>query len=128
LDSNIKSKISKKIYFNNIRLEYISICICRKNKKYKKDKNLIMNKNINVKFCVFLGREKNMKILHYYIEESLKHNIIDEYHMFDFSRNNNDHLFINNEFNRLKLIYYNKIYLHNYDVFQSYAESFLLYK
>jgi hypothetical protein len=76
-----------------------------------------MNKNINtiVKFCVFLGREKNMKILHYYLEEALKNNIIDEYHMFDFSRNNNDHLFINNEFNRLKLIYNNKIYLHNYD-------------
>ena len=73
------------------------------------------NNNINVKFCVFLGREKNMKILHYYLEEALKNNIIDEYHMFDFSRNNDDHLFIMNEFNRLKLIYYNKIYLHNYD-------------
>ena len=114
---NIKSKISKKIYFSKRRLEYISICRKYKKNKKKKDKNIIVNKNINfnVKFCVFLGREKNMKILHYYIEESLKHNIIDEYHMFDFSRNNDDHLFINNEFNRLKLIYYNKIYLHNYD-------------
>ena len=114
LTCNIKSKISKKIYFNNRRLEYISIC-----RKNKKNKNIIMNKNknnnINVKFCVFLGREKNMKILHYYLEEALKNNIIDEYHMFDFSRNNDDHLFIMNEFNRLKLIYYNKIYLHNYD-------------
>jgi hypothetical protein len=111
----IKNKISKKIYFNNRILEYISIS--RKNKKYKKNKNIIMNKNINVnvKFCVFLGREKNIKILHYYLEEALKNNIINEYHMFDFSRNNDDHLFINNEFNRLKLIYYNKIYLHNYD-------------
>ena len=103
----IKNKISKKIYFNNRILEYISIS--RKNKKNKKDKN------INVKFCVFLGREKNMKILHYYLEEALKNNIINEYHMFDFSRNNDDHLFINNEFSRLKLIYHNKIYLHNYD-------------
>jgi hypothetical protein len=72
-------------------------------------------KDFIVKFCVFLGREKNMKILHYYLEEALKSNIINEYHMFDFSRNNNDHLFINNEFQRLKLLYNNKIYLHNYD-------------
>jgi len=113
---NIKNKISKKIYFNKRRLEYISICRkYKKNKKNKKDKKDKKDKNINVKFCVFLGREKNMKILHYYLEEALKNNIIDEYHMFDFSRNNDDHLFINNEFNRLKLIYYNKIYLHNYD-------------
>jgi hypothetical protein len=104
---NIKSKISNKIYFNKRKLEYTGIC--KKDKKDKKDKN------INVKFCVFLGREKNMKILHYYLEEALKNNIIDEYHMFDFSRNNNDHLFIIYEFNRLKFIYHNKIYLHNYD-------------
>jgi len=56
-----------------------------------------------------------MKILHYYIEQSLKNDIINEYHMFDFSRNNNDHLFIYNEFNRLNSIYEGKIYLHNYD-------------
>ncbi len=74
-----------------------------------------INKHYVVKFCVFLGREKNIKILHYYIEEALKNDIINEYHMFDFSRNSNDHSFINDEFKRLSLIYNNRIYLHNYD-------------
>jgi hypothetical protein len=67
-----------------------------------------------VKFCVFLGREKNMKILHSYIELSLINNVINEYHMYDFSRNINDHNFILLEYNRLKSIYINKIYLYNF--------------
>ena len=58
-------------------------------------------KKFFVKFFVFLGREKNMKILHSYIELGLKKNIIDEYHMFDFSRDINDHNFIYTEYNRL---------------------------
>ena len=103
----IKKK-SKKIYFNIKKFESIS-------KINEKQEDFLINKIVNVKFCVFLGREKNMKILHYYLEEALKNDIINEYHMFDFSRNNDDHLFIMNEFNRLKLIYNNKIYLHNYD-------------
>ena len=116
---NIKNKISKKIYFKRKKIEYVSIFKENKIKENKMSNNedhfTTINNNINVKFCVFLGRERNIKILHYYIEESLKHNIINEYHMFDFSRNNNDHLFIMSEFNRLQLIYNNKIYLHNYD-------------
>jgi hypothetical protein len=68
-----------------------------------------------VKFYVFLGREKNMKILHSYIELGLKKNIIDEYHMFDFSKDINDHNFIYNEYNRLFSIYSNRIQLHNYN-------------
>ena len=67
-----------------------------------------------VKFCVFLGREKNMKILHSYIELGLINNIINEYHMYDFSRNINDHKFILLEFNRLKSIFINKIYLYDF--------------
>ena len=70
---------------------------------------------MTVKFCVFLGREKNMRILHSYIELSLINNIIDEYHMFDFSRNINDHAFIMDEYNRLNLLFNNKIFLHNYN-------------
>jgi hypothetical protein len=68
-----------------------------------------------VKFCVFLGREKNIKILHSYIELGLQKEILDEYHMFDFSRNNNDHNFIFDEYNRLSNIYKNRIFLHNYN-------------
>ena len=67
-----------------------------------------------VKFCVFLGRHKNMEILHSYIELALKNDIIDEYHMFDFSRNINDHNFIINEHIRLSNIFIDKIFLHNY--------------
>jgi hypothetical protein len=74
-----------------------------------------MTKKYLVKFCVFLGREKNMIILHSYIELGLKKEIIDEYHMFDFSRNLSDHNFILNEYNRLSKIYINRIFLHNYE-------------
>ena len=72
------------------------------------------NKEYLVKFCVFLGREKNMNILHSYIEIGLQKEILDEYHMFDFSRNLNDHNFILDEYNRLSNIYINRIFLHNY--------------
>ena len=68
-----------------------------------------------IKFCVFLGREKNMKILHSYIELGLEKEILDEYHMFDFSRTINDHNFIYNEYKRLKILYQNRIFLHNYE-------------
>ena len=73
------------------------------------------NKEYLVKFCVFLGREKNMKILHSYIELGLQNGILDEYHMFDFSRNINDHYFILNEYNRLLIIYPSRIFLYNYE-------------
>ena len=75
------------------------------------------HKKYYVKFCVFLGREQNMKILHSYIELGLNNDILDEYHMFDFSRNINDHNFIFLEYNRLLNIYINKIFLHNYKAF-----------
>jgi len=68
----------------------------------------------NVKFCVFLGREKNMKILHSYIELGLSNNIINEYHMFDFSRNTDDHNFILKEYERLNILFINKIFIHNF--------------
>ena len=68
-----------------------------------------------VKFCVFVGREKNLKILHSYIDIGLRQNILDEYHMFDFSRNINDNHFIMFEYNRLINIYPERIFLHNYN-------------
>ena len=136
-----KNKIIKKIIYKNInffksfikkyykktnkikkirKIRKIKKIIKNGNETMNNNENIISYENINineiiVKFCVFLGREKNMKILHFYIEQSLKNDIINEYHMFDFSRNNNDHLFIYNEFNRLNSIYQGKIYLHNYD-------------
>ena len=83
--------------------------------KGKEQLSEILINKINIKFCVFLGREKNMKILHSYIELGLKNDIFNEYHMYDFSRNANDHHFILTEYTRLNKIYCNKIFLHNYD-------------
>ena len=60
--------------------------------------------NYNIQFCVFLGREKNLKILHPYIEYALDNKIIKEYHMYNFSRNMNDNNFILSEYNRLYII------------------------
>ncbi len=94
-----------------------------KKKQEDREKKVQINENIvarndrskyTVKFCVFLGRYSNIKILHKYIELSLKNNIIDEYHMYDFSRNIVDHNFIYEEYQRLQYIYINRIFIHNY--------------
>jgi len=83
------------------------------NDKEKLLPNIDINKKYIVKFYVFLGREKNILILHPYIEMGIKLNIIDEYHMFNFSRLMNDHVFILYEYERLKLLFPNKIFIHN---------------
>jgi len=77
------------------------------------DNDSIELNNYTTKICVFLGREKNMVILHKYIELGLQENIINEYHMFDFSRNILDHNFIKSEYERLISIYPERIFLHN---------------
>lgn len=75
-----------------------------------------MNSDINdiiIKFCIFAGREKNLIILHKYIEKLLLEKIIDEYHIFDFTRNMNDSIFLLKEYERFKLIFPNRIFMHN---------------
>jgi phosphoribosylformylglycinamidine (FGAM) synthase PurS component len=97
------------------------------NKTYLLPQKSIPNTNIEIiippkiKFCVFAGRKKNLEILHIYIELGLKEFIIDEYHIFDFSRNIDDHLFILQEYNRLICTYANKIFL--YDFFKGISIS-----
>ena len=88
---NFKNKVikNKKIFFKNIQSLNI-----------KEESN-----NYITKICVFLGRKKNMIILHKYIELGLQETILNEYHMFDFSRNIQDHIFIKEEYNRLINIY-----------------------
>jgi hypothetical protein len=54
-----------------------------------------------------------MNILHKYIELGLNETILNEYHMFDFSRNIQDHNFIKEEYKRLINIYPHRIFLHN---------------
>lgn len=78
--------------------------------------NNLYNSNYKTKFCVFLGRKPNVEILHKYIEVALINNIITEYHMFNFTRSQSDHIFINEEFKRLSQKYNNqnnKIFIYN---------------
>ena len=79
---------------------------------YKYFKKQRSNNEI-VKFCVFAGRKKNIEILHKYIITLLKENIIQEYHIFDFTRNLNDKVFLMESYHNLKLIFNNKIFIHN---------------
>lgn len=69
-------------------------------------------RDYKVKLCTFLGRQKNIQILHKYIWQGLKEGIIDEYHLFDFARNHEDHNFICDEFDILKKEFVGKIHLH----------------
>ena len=104
----------KRFYILNFKNKVI------KNKKIFFKNNLVNIKHIEeesnnyiTKICVFLGREKNMIILHKYIEVGLQETILNQYHMFDFSRNIQDHIFIKEEYNRLINIYPHRIFLHN---------------
>lgn len=99
IKENIKKNI-KKYFFLRKKIESKEFMVIKKN---------------TIKFCVFLGREKNMILLHSYVELLLKEKIIHEYHMFDFSRNINDHIYIQKEYNRLNNLFLSKIYLHHYE-------------
>ena len=115
IDSNIKKNNMTDIKDTNIEntnIENTNI----ENTNIEENNTTNIKDEINeyiIKFCVFLGREQNMKILHSYIELSLKHNIINEYHMFNFSKTIKDHYFIITEYERLNNIYKDRIFLHN---------------
>jgi len=86
------------------------------NNNNNESENIKKNNNIGkVRFYVFAGRKKNLEILHQYIDLALNKLIINEYHIFDFSRNLNDHFFLYQEYNKFKNIYTNQIYLHNFN-------------
>ena len=72
-----------------------------------------MNIYKNIKFCIFAGRKKNILILHKYIEKILLEKIINEYHIFDFTRNIIDSNFLKDEYQRLLEIYPNRIFIYN---------------
>ena len=89
----------------------------KKNKKYY-IKNINSKKKTNeenniVKFCIFAGRKMNLQILHKYIEVLLQENIIHEYHIFDFTRNNNDKIFLFESYTYLHKKFNNQIFIHN---------------
>jgi hypothetical protein len=122
--------LNYKKYFNSLLKKNYKKIILKKYKKFNNNRKLIFKeiniknktacnskdhlKKYNVKFCVFLGRKKNMVILHSYIQLALDYNIINEYHMYNFSRNLDDHDFIYSEFNRLSNIYNSRIFIHNH--------------
>ena len=66
-------------------------------KKTKSREYLSKNSKQGIRiFSVFSGRERYMKILSIYIDKLLDQNIIDEVHIWDFIKNENDREFINN--------------------------------
>ena len=71
------------------------------------------NQNVIVKFCVFAGRKQNMEILNKYVKLLLDENIIDEYHIFDFTRNPNDTKNLTNIYEQLNQKYLSRIFIHN---------------
>lgn len=83
--------------------------------KYKLIKKNYINTKNTIKFCVFAGRKSNIQILHKYIEILLNENIINEYHIFDFTRNLKDKENLLIEYIRLNKIYINRIFIYNYD-------------
>lgn len=115
-----KSKKFKTIKNNKTYLKKKTINFLIQNNKIKDDQikdNQIkdnIHKKITIKFCCFVGRRNNLEILHKYIEKALEEKIIDEYHMFDFTRNINDSNFIYVEYNRLNNIYKNNIFIYNH--------------
>ena len=104
----LKSKIICKKFLNCNR-NYIKF------KKYNKHfKPKIKKKKPIVKFCVFAGRQKNMKILQSYIEILLKEKIINQYHIFDFSRNIHDKDFLYDSYKKFKSKFPKQVFIHNY--------------
>ena len=114
----------------DIHLSFLNIKILKKRLfkkiKYKKKKTITSlnhsflnnyqkkNISIQVKFCVFAGRQKNMNILHKYIKELLKLKIIHEYHIFDFSRHLSDKHFLLESYKDFNKEFKNQIFIHNH--------------
>jgi hypothetical protein len=79
--------------------------------RYKKEERGI---HMSVKLFTFLGRRMHIEVLHLYLERALRENILDVYYMMDFSRTEEDALFIQEEYGRLFSVYGARIHLHHY--------------
>ena len=109
LKKNIqKIKFKKKIKYkkNKLYSKYLNQSLFNHNQKN--------NKSIQVKFCVFAGRQKNMTVLHKYIIELLRLKIIHEYHIFDFSRKIEDKHFLFESYKNFNKEFNNQIFIHNH--------------
>lgn len=58
-----------------------------------------MPKNILITFA---GRENRMAILNSYVQKALKNSIIDEWHVWDFTRNSSDRTYIRNNYGSIR--------------------------
>jgi len=109
LKKNIqKIRFKKKIKYkkNKLYSKYLNQSLFNHNQKN--------NKSIQVKFCVFAGRQKNMTVLHKYIIELLRLKIIHEYHIFDFSRKIEDKHFLFESYKNFNKEFNNQIFIHNH--------------
>ena len=75
-----------------------------------------MDRTFGVIFCVFAGREEYLKILHYYIRQCLDLNYIDEYHMMNFTRNQQDFDYVKLSYEEMLKEYPNRIFLHHSEI------------
>ena len=55
--------------------------------------------------CVFMGREKNIQVLHRYIMLALQTGVVDRYYMIDMTRNMSDHQHIQQEHARMNSMF-----------------------
>ena len=75
-----------------------------------------MDRNFGVIFCVFAGRKQYLEILHHYIRQCLDLNYIDEYHMMNFTRNQQDFEFVKSSYEEMLKEYPNRIFLHHSEI------------
>lgn len=72
--------------------------------------------NYNTHLCTFMGRKFNVEILLQYVENALRIDAIDHYHMIDMTRNFDDHEYINKEQQRLNELYPGRVHIVNREV------------
>ncbi len=75
-----------------------------------------MEKPYNTHLCTFMGRQNNLEILLYYVEQALEIEAVDNYHMIDMTRTMHDHEFIYAEQQRLNEKYPGRVHLVNRDL------------
>ena len=103
--NKIKKNINKKKFNKNKKFSIYQ-------KKYIKNNKIGNDKQI--KFCVFAGRQKNIFILHKYINILLEQNIINQYHIFDMTHNLDDCNFLHQEYIILSKKFLKRIFIHNH--------------
>ncbi len=71
-----------------------------------------MERDFQVIFCVFAGRKRYLEILHHYIQQCLDLNYMDEYHIMNFTRNQEDYQYVIRSYEEMLKKYPNRIFIH----------------